>query len=73
MKEEFSKNFSIGEKIELPFFNGTIMPSSEVDINPNNTYYFSFSNFDSVVKNFLKINVVPVTKGFLCFKIKSYR
>ena len=62
-QEEFKANYKIGEQIDLPFFQGKIMPNLENGVNPNKPYYFSLSNFDSAVKSFLNINVAPVSKG----------
>jgi len=62
-QEEFKANYKLGELIDLPFFQGKIMPNVENRVRPNTPYYFSFLNFDSAVKSFLKINISPVSKG----------
>lgn len=61
--QEFSKEYKIGQKINTPFFKGVLLPNLEMEVIPNKVYYISFSNFDSVVKGFMSINIIPETKG----------
>ncbi len=68
--QNFQKDFQLGEKIELPFFNGTLMPSEERKVVPNKTYYLRFINFDNIVKNYLNINIQPESKGSSVLELK---
>ena len=61
--QNFSKEFKIGQKISSPFFKGTILPNPEMEVQANSVYFISFSNFDSVVKGFMDINIKPESKG----------
>ena len=62
-QEEFKANYKLGEQIELPFFQGKVMPNTVNGVVPNKPFYFSLSNFDSAVKSFLGLGVAPVSKG----------
>ncbi len=61
--QEYSNDFKIGQKIELPFFSGTILPNPELNIIPDKLYYFNFWNFDYIVRKYMAINIRPVSKG----------
>lgn len=61
--DEFSQDFKIGEKINLPFFSGTFIPNPEIAVRPGSKYYFNFSNFDGIVGRYNGIQVFPESKG----------
>ena len=61
--QAFSKEYKLGQKISLPYFSGKILPNENIDVVPNKIYYFSFSNFDAVVKKYMNVNIKPETKG----------
>ncbi len=59
----FSRDYKLGESISLPFFSGTFLPNPDVLSNPGTPYYFVFHDFNSTVKNYLKTQVAPESKG----------
>ncbi len=61
--QSFSEEYSFGEQISLPFFSGNIFPNPEMEVVPNKDYFINFSNFDSVVKGFMSIDIKPETNG----------
>ncbi len=65
----FEKEYKIGQKIALPFFNATFLPNPEVISNPGTPYYIEFLNFDGVVRRYLSINVVPDSQGSSVLKM----
>ena len=65
----YSEDFKIGNTITTPYFHGTLMPNEEVPVRINKPYYISFTNFDSTVKSFLGINIVPATSGSSVLKL----
>ncbi len=68
--QEFSRTFKLGEKIEVPFFNGMIISNPEIRVQPNTLYYISFSNFDGVVKQYTSIDVKAESKGSSVLKLR---
>lgn len=66
---DFEKEYKIGQRIALPFFNATFLPNPEVVSLPGVPYYLDFLNFDGVVKRYLGINVVPDSQGSSVLKM----
>lgn len=66
----FEKEYKLGEKITLPFFNGSLMPSEEMKARPNRTYYFRFLSFDNTVKSYVGVSVYPESKGSSVLKMR---
>ncbi|MGK0211887.1 MAG: capsular exopolysaccharide synthesis family protein [Polaribacter sp.] len=66
---EFSSDYKLGEKIDEPFFKGTIMPNLKLEVQANIPYYFSLLNFDSAVKSFLTIKITPISRGSSVLKL----
>lgn len=60
--EEFERTFQFGQKLDLPFFSGTIK-RSEKDLQTEKTYFFRFQNFDGVVARYRNINIQPESQG----------
>lgn len=58
----FSQDFKLGEKIELPFFNGRLLPREGFTPRPGVPYYLSFSNFDAAVKRY-RISILQQPPG----------
>lgn len=50
--ENYKTKYSVGEPIQLPFFNATIILKSNFDVTPESVYFVKFLNFDSVVNNY---------------------
>ncbi|WP_400077966.1 hypothetical protein [Winogradskyella sp. R77965] len=48
----FSKKFSVGEYIDLPFLNGILNVINQFEITPGKEYFIQFLNFDSVVNKY---------------------
>jgi len=63
LSPSFSKEFKVGELIETPFFNGIINTDPEVPFTSAKTYYFNFKSFNSIVKRYMGIRVIPESKG----------
>lgn len=59
----YKKEFSIGQKINEPFFSGTFMPNPEVISQPGTSYYLVFRDFNQTVANYLGIRVNPENKA----------
>uniref|UniRef100_UPI0030DDBC9A GumC family protein n=1 Tax=uncultured Planktosalinus sp. TaxID=1810935 RepID=UPI0030DDBC9A len=60
--EEFERTFQFGQKLDLPFFSGTI-ERSEKGLQTGKTYFFRFQNFDGVVARYRNINIQPESQG----------
>ncbi|MBT0608971.1 polysaccharide biosynthesis tyrosine autokinase [Aequorivita echinoideorum] len=60
---EFSKQYKMGQKINLPFFSGTFMPNPDFMGNPGTPYYIVLKNYDGTVRQYLGIRVDPESKG----------
>lgn len=61
--EEFSKNYTIGQKIGEPFFQGTFMPNPDVISTPGIPYYIIFKDFDQSVSGYLGVRVNPENRN----------
>jgi len=68
--ENFEKEYKLGEKIALPFFNATLFPNREIRVVPGTPFYISFSNFDDVVKEFIGISVQPESVGSSILRLR---
>lgn len=60
---EFSKSYSIGERIATPFFHGILMPNPEVIEKPGTPYYVFLENYDETVKRYLTVSIIPESRG----------
>jgi capsular exopolysaccharide synthesis family protein len=60
--ENFERDFKFGQKVVLPFFNGTIH-RSERGIQTGVPYFIRFQNFDGVVGRYRNINIQPESQG----------
>ena len=49
---EFTKSYSLGEPVDLPFFSGTLMPRAHRTIQPGSEFYLLFKSFDGVVNSY---------------------
>ena len=49
---EFTKTFSSGQIIDLPFLNGKIIIKPSLRISPGSEYFLRFKNFDGVVNGY---------------------
>ncbi|MCB0445721.1 MAG: sugar transporter, partial [Gelidibacter sp.] len=59
----FTATYSLGQTINLPFFNATITLRPDKVIVPQSEYYVQFLNFDSVVGAYQSgINISPFSK-----------
>lgn len=59
----FEREYKLGQEISLPFFTGSLVRDTEINLVLHKAYYFGFSNFDGVVKGYSNINVKPDSKG----------
>jgi len=60
--EDFSREFTFGQTIILPFFSGVIHRSNNA-LQVNTPFYIRFGNFDSAVSRFRSISVQPESTG----------
>jgi tyrosine-protein kinase Etk/Wzc len=60
--QDFERDYIFGQKVVLPFFNGTIN-RSEKPLQAGKPYFFRFGNFDGVVSRFRSINIQPESQG----------
>lgn len=60
---EFSQEFKIGQKINLPFFKGTFLPNPEITPVPGKEFFVSLSDFNGVVRRYLSVSIRPESKG----------
>ena len=60
---EFSKEYKIGDKIDLPFFSAKIQPHNYLKAREGDVYYFKFNHFDRAVQPYININVQPESQG----------
>ena len=61
---DFSRTFSVGETVNLSFFNATIQIVSGRTIKPNTEFYIHFNNFDGIVNSYKNaIQVAPFNKS----------
>ncbi|MFT7071034.1 polysaccharide biosynthesis tyrosine autokinase [Patiriisocius sp. Uisw_017] len=60
---QIAQDYTIGDKISLPFFSGTFFQNPEVKPILNTPFYISFKNFDNSVKRYLGISVDPESNG----------
>lgn len=67
---DFSKDYRIGQKIDLPFFSGIFMPNPDVISKPGKPFYIVFRNYDDVVKQYLNVKVDPESKGSSVLKMR---
>lgn len=67
--QKFERDFRMGEKIDLPFFSGQLLPNPDVQVVPGRIYYLNFINFDSAVGSFSRIGVQPESKGSSVLKL----
>lgn len=67
---EFTKDFSIGETINLDYFNGKFMPNPDVIATPGMIYYIIFQNYDNIVKRYLMLQVEPESRGSSVLRMK---
>lgn len=61
--QEFSKDFSIGQRIKEPYFSGIFMPNPEVISEPGTPYYISFKDFNQIVAGYIGVRVNPENKN----------
>ncbi|MCW9037831.1 MAG: sugar transporter, partial [Altibacter sp.] len=61
--QDFSKDYQLGQKIDLPFVGITLYPNPEMTVVPGKPYYIRFSNFDGTVKQYLGISVQPESQN----------
>ena len=60
----FSKQYQIGELIDLPFLHGVIKPRNERTIKSGLEFFLQFSNFDNVVHGYKQgIGVKPYSNS----------
>lgn len=60
--EHFERDFAFGQKVSLPFFNGTISRSKK-GLQIGKTYFIKLLNFDGVVSRYRNISVQPESQG----------
>lgn len=61
--KNFSKDFSIGQRISEPFFSGIFMPNPEVISKPGTPYYIVFRDFNQTVAGYLGVRVNPENRN----------
>src|SRR5690606_38913467 len=60
--EDFERDFKFGQKVILPFFNGTIHRSDR-GLQAGEPYFIRFQNFDGVVGRYRNISIQPESQG----------
>ena len=61
--QDFSREYKLGQKIELPFFHATLLPNPEVGVVPQKPSYISLSEFDGAVRSYMGVNISPESTG----------
>ncbi len=60
--QDFERDYVFGQKVVLPFFNGTVNRSDK-PLQAGRPYFIRFGNFDGVVSRFRNINIQPESQG----------
>jgi uncharacterized protein involved in exopolysaccharide biosynthesis len=66
----FTKEYRLGDNIDLPFFSGTIKPHKYLVPAAGDVYYFNFRNFDGVVQQYLNISAQTESKGSSVIRLR---
>jgi len=66
--QDFSRDYRVGERINLPFFKGVVERSNQA-LQPGKPFYVTFQNFDGIAARYQGISVSPESQNSSVLKL----